>query len=188
EMLNSREEWEAKSAAESVTLGRAFVRENDRWRRALTVSRMLDGVGTGNLCRLREQNHYGREVPVATVLASGEAALVKWFRREITKKPAENAERPTPNAQRPMRMRALSHEEFENEVRPLLTDFVKPGRIVDWIMRGNLISVRLDYADMPVQAFIDSVGEALIDPPERENLPDVCRTCDQLEHDKTVPI
>ena len=24
--------------------------------------------------------------------------------------------------------------------------------------------------------------------PERENLPDVCRVCDQLEHDKTVPI
>ena len=94
EMLNSREEWEAKPAAESVTLGRAFVRENDRWRRALTVPRMLDGVGTGNLCRLREQNHYGRELPVATVLASGEVALVKWLKKAMTKKPAENAERP----------------------------------------------------------------------------------------------
>ena len=188
EMLNSREEWEAKPAAESVMLGRAFVRENDRWRRALTVPRMLEGVGTGNLCRLREQNHYGRELPVATVLASGEAALVKWLRREITKKPAENAERSTPNAQHPMRRRALSREEFESEVRALLPDLVKPGTIVDWIMRGNLISVRLDYADVPVQAFIDSVGNALIDPPERKNLPDVCRGCDQLEHDKTVAI
>src|SRR6476469_9174297 len=81
EMLNSREEWEAKPAVESVTLGRAFVRENDRWRRALTMPRMLDGVGTGSLCRLREQNHYGRELPVATVLASGEAALVKWLKK-----------------------------------------------------------------------------------------------------------
>jgi hypothetical protein len=188
EMLNSREKWEAKPAAESATLGRAFVRENDRWRRALTVPRMLDGLGTGNLCQLREQNHYGRELPVATVLASGEAALVKWLWKDITKKSAKNAERPTPNAQRPMRMRALSGEEFENEVRPLLTDFVKPGVIVDWIMRGKLISVRLDYAEVTVQAFIDSVGNALIEPPERENLPDVCRTCDQLEHDKTVAI
>jgi hypothetical protein len=65
---------------------------------------------------------------------------------------------------------------------------VKPGTIVDWIMRGNLISVRLDYANVPVNAHIDSAGNALIDPPERENLPDVCRTCDQLEHDKTVAI
>src|SRR5439155_1040925 len=55
-------------------------------------------------------------------------------------------------------------------------------------VRENLISVRLDYADVPVNAHIDSVGNALIDPPERENLPDVCRTCDQLEHDKTVAI
>jgi hypothetical protein len=188
EMLNSREKWEAKPAAESVMLGRAFVRENNRWRRALTVPRMLDGVGMGSLCRLREQNHYGRELPIATVLASGEVALVKWLRRELTKKPAGNAERPTPNAQRPMRMRALSREEFENEVRPLLTDLVEPGRIVDWTMRGNLLSVRLDHANVPVNAHIDSAGNALIDPPERENLPDVCRTCDQLEHDKTVAI
>ena len=40
--------------------------------------------------------------------------------------------------------------------------------------RSTLTSIRL--------------GKALIDPPERENLPDVCRTCDQLEHDKTVAI
>jgi DEAD/DEAH box helicase/Helicase conserved C-terminal domain len=195
EMLNSREEWEAKPAAESVTLGRAFVRENDRWRQALTVPRMLDGVGKGNLCRLREQNRYGRELPVATVLASGKVTLAKWLKKEITKTPIKNAEPPTPNsdksragAQRSMRMRALSRDEFENEVRPLLADLVKPGTIIDWIMRGNLLSVRLDYANVPVNAHIDSAGKALIDPPERENLPDVCRTCDQLEQDKTVAI
>ena len=199
EMLNSREEWEAKPAAESATLGRAFVRENDRWRRALTVPRMLDGVGTGNLCRLREQNHYGRELPVATVLASGEAALVKWLRREL--KPGKNVQRPTPNpeklsgrrAQRPIkdlaaRRGTVSHEQFETEIRPQLVELVKPGTIVDWIMRGNLLSVRLDYANVPVNAHIDSAGNALIDPPARENLPDVCRACDQLEHDKTVAI
>jgi len=169
EMLNSREEWEAKPAAESVTLGRAFVRENDRWRRALTVPRMLDGVGTGNLCRLREQNHYGRELPVATVLASGEAALVKWLKKAIG-------------------ARVVTRNDFDIEIRARIPDLVKPGTIVDWIMRGNLISVRLDYANVPVNAHIDSAGKALIDPPERENLPGVCRTCDQLEHDKTVAI
>ena len=213
EMLNSREEWEAKPAAESATLGRAFVRENDRWRRALTVPRMLDGVGTGNLCRLREQNHYGRELPVATVLASGEVALVKWLKREMTRsqgktsKPEKlseaarltsNSDKSRAGAQRPKSSRAgnpmdvrrgtFTHERFETEIRPQLVELVKPGVIVDWIMRGNLLSVRLDYADVPVNAHIDSAGKALIDPPERENLPDVCRTCDQLEHDKTVAI
>jgi hypothetical protein len=168
------------------------VRENDRWRRALTVPRMLDGVGTGNLCRLREQNHYGRELPVATVLASGEAALVKSLWRAV-KQRKENAERRTSNAERPMedlaaRRGTVTHEQFETEIRPLLPELVKPGTIVGWIMRGNLLSLRLDYANVPVNAHIDSAGKALIDPPERENLPDVCRTCDQLEHDKTVAI
>src|SRR5437660_6616490 len=167
--MDSREELEAKLAAESVTFGRAFVRENDRWRRALTVPCMLDGVGTGNLCRLREQNHYGRELPVATVLASGEAALVKWLKKAIG-------------------TGVVTANDFDIEVRARIPDLVKPGTIVDWIMRGNLISVRLDYSDVPVNAHIDSVGNALIDPPERENLPDVCRTCDQLEHDKTGAI
>jgi hypothetical protein len=204
EMLNSREQWEAKPAAESVTLGRAFMRENDRWRRALTMPRMLDGVGTGNLCRLREQNHYGRELPVATVLGSGEVALVKWLKRQL--KPEKNVQRCephgqlTPNAdksrtgnQRRMKNLAarrgtFTHQQFETEIRPQLVELVKPGIIVDWIIRGNLISIRLDYADVPVNAHIDSLGNALVDPPERENLPDICRTCDQLEHDKTVAI
>src|SRR5207253_9963117 len=82
----------------------------------------------------------------------------------------------------------FTHEQFETESRPQLVELVKPGTIVDWIMRGKLLSVRLDYANVQVNAHIDSAGKALIDPPERENLPDVCRTCDQLEHDKTVAI
>ena len=161
-MLNSREEWEAKPAAESVTLGRAFVRENDRWRRALTVPRMLDGVGMGNLCRLREQNHYGRELPVATVLASGEVALVKWLKKALKpgKRPTRlhrvtarqapnsdqsrggNSDKSRAGAQRPMKHLAarrgtFTHEQFETEIRPQLVELVKPGVIVDWIMRGN---------------------------------------------------
>src|SRR5258708_8374739 len=156
EMLNFLEEWEAKPAAACVTLGRAFVRENDRWRRALTVPRMLDGVGTGSLCRLREQNHYGRELPVATVLASGEVALVKWLKKAIGDK-HNNAQRCEPHRQLTSNPEKLSgrrgiftHEQFETDIRPQLVELVKPGTIVDWIMRGKLLSVRLDYADVPV--------------------------------------
>jgi hypothetical protein len=218
EILNSREEWEAKSRVESVMLGRAFVRENDQWRRALTVPRTVDTIGMGNLCRLREQNRYGRELPIATVLASGEVALVKWLKKAVRKESAEPSfadpfsvatlrrtkatagRRPTPNsdksragAERPIKSLAerrgiFTHEQFETEIRPQLVELLKPGVIVDWIMRGNLLSVRLDYADVPVDAHIDSLDNALIDPPERKNLPDVCRTCDQLEHDQTVGI
>ena len=61
---------------QNATLGNALVREQEKWRRALTLPRMLEGVGTGNFCRLREQNHYGRELPVATILPSGDLAPV----------------------------------------------------------------------------------------------------------------
>jgi len=169
EMLNFLEEWEAKPSAESVTLGQAFVRESDRWQRALTVPRMLDGIGTGNLCRLREQNRYGRELPVGTVLASGELALVKWLKKAIG-------------------ARVVARNDFDTHIRSRIRDLVKPGTIVDWIMRGKLISLRIDYGNVPVNAHTDSAGKALIAPPERKNLPDVCRTCDQLEHDNTVAI
>ncbi len=192
EMLNTREEWEAKSAAESVTLGRAFVRENDRWRRALTVPRMLDGVGTGNLCRLRSPTRYGRELPVATILPSGDIALVKWLKK-VMRERGENAERPTPNAQhRTKDLRilrgVLSQQKFEAEILPLISELVKPGVIVDRVTRGRTVTIRIDYSDVPIQAHIDSSGKALVNPPERENLPEVCRRCDQLEHDRSVPI
>ncbi|HEY7167832.1 MAG TPA: DEAD/DEAH box helicase [Candidatus Binatia bacterium] len=169
EMLNSRDEWEPKPPAETATLGVALVRENDRWRRALTLPRMLEGIGTGNLCRLREQSRYGRELPVATVLASGEAALVKWLKKATG-------------------VRVVAQNDFDTDIRPRIPDLVKPGTIVDWIMRGNLISIRLDYGNVPISAHVDSLGKALVNSPERENLAEVCRTCDQLEHDKNVPI
>jgi superfamily II DNA/RNA helicase len=194
EILNSREEWEPKPPANIATLGVALVRENPddirgwRWRRALTLPRMLEGIGTGNLCRLRQQKHYGRELPVGTVLPTGEVVLAKWLKDALRQK-GENTERPKHNAQRRIKRRALNHDEFDSKVRPLLLDVVKPGTIVDWIMRGNLISIRIDYSSVPIQAHIDSLGQALVNPPERrKDLPDVCRMCDQLEHDRSVPI
>src|SRR5947207_9039759 len=90
EMLNSRDEWEPRPPAETVTLGVALVRENPEsirgWRRALALPRMLEGIGTGNLCRLQSPTRYGRELPVATILPSGDIALVKWLKKAMRAK------------------------------------------------------------------------------------------------------
>jgi hypothetical protein len=169
EMLNSRLEWEPKSIAGNAPLGNALVRENDHWRRALTLPRTLEGIGHGNLCRLRDLHHYGRELAVATILASGDLALVKWLKNAVGR-------------------RVVASGQFEAEIFARLPELVKPGVIVDRVTRGNTIFIRLDYSDVPVQAHLDSLGKALVAPPERENLPEVCRGCDQLEHDKTVSI
>src|SRR5215471_5534136 len=137
EMLNSRDEWEPRPPAKTVTLGVVLVRENDRWRRALTLPRMLEGIGTGNLCRLHKQNHYGRELPVATVLASGEAALVKWLKKVTCARREPHGQltashekfsrrraklRKLSRAGSPMKDLAawrgiVTHEQFETEIR-----------------------------------------------------------------------
>ena len=186
EMLNSGEEWEEKPAATVATLGEALVRENNRWRRALTLPRMLDGIGFGNLCRLRDQGRYGKDLPVATVLPSGELALVKWLRKKINDQPPGEFER-TVKSSKPHRG-IFARAEFEREIGPCIAEQVRPGTIVEWITRGKTLSVRIDYADLPAEAHVDSAGNALIAPPERENLPPVCRECDQLQHDKSVAI
>jgi hypothetical protein len=173
EMLNSRDEWEPRPQAETVTLGVALVRDNPEsirgWRRALTLPRMLEGIGTGSLCRLRNPTRYGRELPVATILPSEEFALVKWLKKVIGK-------------------RVVTNGEFETEIGARLSELVKPGVIVDRVTRGRTVTIRIDYSDVPIQAHIDSLGKALANPPQRENLPEVCRRCEQLEHDWNVPI
>jgi len=213
EMLNSRDEWEPRPPAKNATLGVAWVRENPEsirgWRRALTLPRMLEG-SIGNLCRLRSPNRYGRELPVATILPSGDIAPVKWLKKAMRQKQANaqpafgrrgnlrRGRRPTPMdreqaAQRPIKDRSstrgvLSQNEFEAEILPLVSEIVRPGVIVDRVTRGRTVTVRIDYSNVPIQAHIDSLGKALMNPPERENLPEICRTCDQLEHDRSVPI
>src|SRR5262249_887935 len=201
EMLNSRDQWEPRSEPKNATLGVALIRENDRWRRALTLPRMLKG-SAGNLCRSRNRMRYGRELPVATVLPSGDIAPVKWLKKAMREK-QNNAQRPTSNppsqgygaagAQRPIknpggRRGIFSKTQFEAAIAPLVAELVRPGVIVDRVTRGRTIAIRIDYSDVPIEAHIDSSGKALMNPPERENLPEVCRTCDQLEHDRSVPI
>ena len=197
EMLNSRDEWEPRPPAETVTLGVALVRENPEsirgWRRALALPRMLEGIGTGNLCRLQSPTRYGRELPVATILPSGDIALVKWLKKAMREKQNNAQLRKLSRAGSPIKnsssARAVfSNNEFVAEILPLISELVRPGVIVDRVTRGRTVTIRIDYSDVPIQARIDSSGIALVNPPERENLPEVCRRCDQLEHDRSVPI
>jgi len=201
EMLNSRDEWEPRPPAKNATLGVAWVRENPEsirgWRRALTLPRMLEG-SIGNLCRLRSPNRYGRELPVATILPSGDIAPVKWLKKAMRQKQANaqpafgrrgNLRRGRRSTKEQSSARGVfSQNKFEAEILPLVSEIVRPGVIVDRVTRGRTVTVRIDYSNVPIQAHIDSLGKALMNPPERENLPEICRTCDQLEHDRSVPI
>ncbi|MFL6529787.1 MAG: DEAD/DEAH box helicase, partial [Chthoniobacterales bacterium] len=169
EILNSAGEWEAKSAPKTVSLGRLLVRENERWVRALTLPRMLDGRGFGNLCRLREHGVYGREIPLATIIEEDALALVKWLRKIVG-------------------VKALTREHLETSILPRLPEFTGGGEVSELVTRGNTVSARLDFSGVDTEAIVDRHGHALESPPERQAVPTVCRGCDQLEHDLNVQI
>ncbi|HSV61858.1 MAG TPA: DEAD/DEAH box helicase [Chthoniobacterales bacterium] len=169
EILNSAGEWEPKPAnPQNVSLGQFFVRENDQWVRALSVPRMLDGRGFGNLCKLRDRGIYGREIPLATVTGDDAIAPVKWLRKKLEQK-------------------SLTKTQFDEAIPTLLPE-VTGGRVAELITRANTISARIDFSEAPMTALIDSHGVALLDPPERKALPLVCRKCSELEHDLATVI
>jgi Helicase conserved C-terminal domain len=168
EILNSAGEWEPKSRMANVSLGQLLVRENELWVRALTVPRLLDGRGFGNLCKLRTQGIYGREIPLATVAGEDAIAPVKWLRKKLTQK-------------------ILTKALFDELVPPLLPE-ITGGQVAEIVARSNTIYARIDFSEVPVEAVIDSRGAALQEPPEREAIPVFCRQCSELEHDLTAVI
>jgi len=173
EMLNSANEWEAKPAStQKISLGQLLVRENDAWVRALTVPRMLDGRGFGNLCKLREQGIYGREIPLATVVEADVIAPVKWLRKQLSSRAS---------------LPPLTKPSFEEFVAPLISELTG-GKTAEIATRGDTIYGRIDFSEVQTSAFVDSHGRALLDPPERENIPFLCRACSELQHDLTTVI
>ena len=190
EMLNSRDEWEARSEPVAVALGDVLVREGTEWRPALSLPRMLDGRGFGNLCKLREQGIYGREIPLATMISEQAFAPVKWLRKALTV--AAVSDRPNDaksgNGDReksPLQFGSLP--EIEEAVRPRIPEFTG-GALADLVLRGNTISARVDFSENQVNAHLDSCGRALLEPTERAALPAPCRDCDQREHDLALQI
>jgi hypothetical protein len=196
EILNSASEWEPKATQiESVSLGQLLVRENERWIPALTVPRMLDGRGIGNLCKLREKGIYGREIPLATVLADDSIAPVKWLRKKLSSVATVGAYPEDPRRDRrtgelgghrpPLQSltKALFHELVVSLIRELTG-----GATTEIVTRGDTIYARIDFSSVQTLAHVDSHARALHEPPEREALPLICRTCSELAHDQTVEI
>ncbi len=192
EMLNSANEWEPKPPhPENVSLGRLFVRQNDSWIPALTLPRMLDGRGFGNLCKLRDKGIYGREIPLATVVADDGIMPVKWLKKKLSSVAAVCDRRSVSSSgesggHRPP-LQPLTEALFDELVVPVLPELTG-AEIAGIVTRGNTIYARLDFSVAQMSAVVDSRGCALLDPPEREALPLVCRACSELQHDLTAVI
>jgi superfamily II DNA/RNA helicase len=186
EILNSAGQWEPKPQSGDVSLGQLFIRENEAWVRALTVPRMLDGRGFGNLCKLRDKGIYGREIPLATIVGDDAVAPVKWLRKKLVGRdsvePADNASTARQSLALP-----LSKALFDKLVLPLLPE-ITGGQVAEIVSRANTIYARIHFGEVRLTGVVDLHGVALLDPPEREAIPLVCRQCSELEHDLTVAI
>jgi len=193
EMLNSENEWEPRfSTPEDVSLGRLFVRENDSWVRALSLPRMLDGRGFGNLCKLRDRGIYGREIPLATIVADDAIAPVKWLRKILGGRGSGRAvsgcaENGGSAGASPSQFKIIPRVELEQKIRSIIPALIG-GEIAEIVTRGNTIYARIDFSGVQISAVIDSLNAALFEPPEREAIPVVCRTCSELQHDLTTVI
>ncbi|MGI8481552.1 MAG: hypothetical protein ACR2MF_05740 [Chthoniobacterales bacterium] len=172
-MLNSAGQWEPRSEPVNVSLGQLLVREEERWVPALTLPRMLDGRGFGNLCKLREQGIYGREIPLAIAVDDENLTPVKWLRKVLAAQDRQIAK--------------LTKAAFEDHILPRILELTG-GEIAELVTRGNTMTARVDFSAVEVRAQVDSHGRALQSPPEREALPPVCRDCSEREHGLTTPI
>jgi hypothetical protein len=170
EILNSDEQWEPRGERSEASLGEALLREGNRWIPVLGQPKMLDRFALGNLCRLHGKKIYGRELPLATFVAGQtDLQLVKPLRKTLC-------------------LKTLAEDDLRSRVEELLPQWSGGGRVHEFVRRGNLLSVRIDFSNVPVEVRRDSLGRALVEPPEQMALPLVCRGCSELEHDQTVEI
>ncbi len=170
EVLNSEGAWESHSASVETSLGEILVREEERWVPALRLPRTLDRFRLGNLCRLREKKIYGREIPLATsVPERSELQLVKPLRKTLAAK-------------------FMSETDLIERARTLVPQWSGGGELAEIVQRGQVLSAQIDFSAVKTNAIRDSLGHFLRDPPTREALPLPCRSCPELEHDRTVEI
>ncbi len=211
EILNSREEWEPRGAEVEATLGQLLVRAKDRWVPALSQPAMLDPFPFGNLCRLTDRKIYGREMPLATLPSSGSPAPVipsaaEGSRGAAGKLPGQidRGGHETPRDPsttlgmtevllvKPLRKltgsKTLTEAQLTELAQTRMPEWSGGGTFHELVRRGPTLYARIDFSVVKVKAIRDSLGRDLLDPPNRQAIPLVCRNCPELEHDQTVEI
>jgi hypothetical protein len=159
EMLNSRDEWQVQPGeATLVPLGEALLRHKDRWRPALSLASTLHGRGLGQLhksgtCR---DVRYHRELIIGT-RRGGSLALAPSLGARFAR-------------------HRVSFEELERDIIPQLATS-GGGKLSAVDVREEQLVAVFRFEGELVPAWIDDAGRALLQPPERRDLPPPCRGC-----------
>lgn len=159
--------WERLRSPQRRRLADALIYNRGHWRPALKVAACLEGVTAGNLCRLDPgpEFTFGREVPVARLgrdAKEGELVLTRWAFRALSDW------RQKTHQKRRVRRAQWTFDALEQELSDALPYLSDGGRLREWRERDDVLYARLDYAQAETFAYTDSVGRALIAPPQRE--------------------
>jgi len=171
EMINSRGHWQPQPAASTrASLGTVLLRQGDHWVPALSRAQSLEKVGFGALCKLPVERgkRYGRELILGTRRPEGGLQLAPWLKTRLGK----------PRA---------GLDALEREIIPQLATWAG-GRLLGLEPRGDQLVARFTYDEVPVDAWIDEQGAALLDPPTRRERPTVCRTCSEQSWCETAEV
>ncbi|MDB6171004.1 MAG: box helicase domain protein [Chthoniobacteraceae bacterium] len=192
EILNSRGEWEPRAGeSKEVRLGDAWILDHGRWRPALSIAHTLHPFRFGVLCKLEvgEKKRYGRELHIGTRRGEGTLALAPWLRKLLKLSRVDKAALEAdiiPRLATLYKAAALIHEP-ESLVAPAAPIIQNP-RLAAIIPRGEQLFARFNFDDNPIRAWVDSHGMALVEPPERRELPIPCQGCPELPWCSSVEI
>jgi hypothetical protein len=177
EIWSSEERWEPTAVASPANLGEAWIWEpsrqttdsapddlppRGRWRPALSIADTLKGLGIGNLTVLDSvpgAKQYGRELVIGTRQLGGTLGLSPLMRKKLG-------------------MVRVDLGTLEQQVLSRIPEFSDSGTVARVFPRGEQLVAHLSYANRKIDAVIDSTGKALVNPPQRRDLPLPCRGCE----------
>jgi hypothetical protein len=160
-------EWERQRSPRRIPLGEALWFEDNTWMPALARPGILRGVEAGTLCHLGEDaGHrlYGREVPLARLGrddSEGELVLTRWTAHGLRELQTNGSQG------KPIRRKRWTLHDLENRFVPHLPRLTHGGTFAGLEERNDMLYARLDYRLAETFAYIDTNGQALINPPTR---------------------
>jgi superfamily II DNA/RNA helicase len=168
EMWGSQGTWEPQTQPAEVPLSETWIHlpgEDDspgRWVAAEANAAFMQKFGSGPLCRLPgEKKRYGRELHLGMRRGDGTLQLAPKLRDALATK-------------------LVSAENIAPQVLAKLPG-ITGGAPYALTPRGDQLFVQISYGALPQKAHRDSIGKALLAPPQRRIAPPACEGCPQRD-------
>ena len=165
EILTPRGIWERRRSPIRVPLIEVLCHYRRKWKPALSTPRPLEAFRFGSICKWENDDgvRYGRKVPLATFAnrdGDGELVITRWLYRKL--------KQTNGNQSGSLRRKNWTLSRLEESALPWLADWSGGTRLKALTEENGTLLAELEFDDVEVFACVDSVGQALFDPPERK--------------------